>query len=139
MEYMVEKFQCPGCANGSNTKCGYYDYNTRKQQCVAHTCGTYFGVNNPIALGMPKGFHKPGFHANGKAKNKIDLSLHKKGYDPEYDHLNVPVWAMEEDGFLFVRVFSPRINITWIDVIEGGSLDLCPNAIDVSSFIDEID
>lgn len=139
MKVLVEKFQCPGCVGGSNTHCGAYNYSPNELRCVSHVLGTQIGLGNPIALGMPKGFNKPGFREDGHAKNRMDIRLWKSGTHPEWDHLNVPVWAMEEDGFLFVRTFAPRINCAWVDVIENGYLGMVPNAIDVSNFIDSID
>jgi hypothetical protein len=135
---LVEKFQCPGCVCGSDTKCGKYNYNSNDRRCISHVLGTSFGLNNNVALGLPKGFNKPGF--NGKTtKNTMDICLWVKGSYDGWDHLNVPVWAMEQDGFLFVRTFAPRINCSWVDVIEGGDLSLCPSAINVKDFIDSID
>lgn len=139
MEKLVEQFQCPGCVLGGDTKCGKYHYDGQCQRCISHCCGTSLGLGNPIALGMPKGFDKPGFQENGQARYKIDIRLWKVGSYPKWDHLNVPVWAMEKDGFLFVRTFAPRINCSWVDVIERGKFVLCPNAINVAEFIDEID
>lgn len=46
---------------------------------------------------------------------------------------------MVRDGFLFVRTFLPRINVSYVDVIEHGIMEMVPNAIDISEFIDEID
>jgi hypothetical protein len=137
MKELVEKFQCPGCVCGMNTDCGEYNYDHREMRCVSHICGTQLGLGNVIALGMPKGFNKTGFRE--QSRNKIDIRLWRKGTNPEWDRLNVPVWAMEKDGFLFVRTFAPRINMSWVDVIECGTLKLCPQAIDVSKFINEID
>jgi hypothetical protein len=65
----------------------------------------------------------------------------------DWDQFNVPVWAMEggksgdpdHAGFLFVRTYSPRVNRMAVDVIEGGTLELVPNAIDVGKFYDKID
>ena len=31
------------------------------------------------------------------------------------------------------------VDLSFVDVIEGGTLDLCPQALDVSKFIEEID
>ena len=140
MKNLVEKFQCPGCVCGSNTKCGSYNYDSGEYRCVSHVLGTSFGIGNLIALGMPKGFNKPGFTEDKKyAKNQMDIRLWEKGTFPNWNHSNIPVWAMEKEGFLFVRTFAPRINFAWVDVIEGGSLDLCPDAVNVAKFIDEID
>lgn len=46
---------------------------------------------------------------------------------------------MVKDEHLFIRRFEPRINRTRIDIIEKGTLDLCPNVINVGEFIDNID
>jgi hypothetical protein len=62
-----------------------------------------------------------------------------KGTHPDWDNLNVPIWALEKDGYLFVRTYMPRINDSFVDVVEEGLLGLCPTAIDVSKFYDEID
>lgn len=139
IEKLVERFQCPGCARGKNTDCGEYYYSPKEMRCSSHACGTYLGLSNLVAQGLPKGFNKPGIRDDGLNKNKIDIRLWIEGTYPEWDHLNVPVWAMVEDGFLFVRTFAPRINFSWVDVIEKGTLSMCPNAIDVSEFKNDID
>lgn len=69
----------------------------------------------------------------------MDIRLWVSGTKPEWDRLNVPVWAMVDDGFLFVRTFAPRVNMSWVDVIEGGDLSMVPNAINVGAFVGEID
>jgi len=141
MKKMVEKFQCPGCVCGCDTECGSFNYDDSELRCVSHVLGTSIGApGNSIALGLPKGFNKPGYSDNGKRmKNKMDIRLFPKGQHPTWDKLNVPVWAMEDEGFLFVRTFAPRINLSWVDVIDGAKIGLVPEAIDVSKFFDEID
>lgn len=140
----VERFQCPGCVCGSDTECGEYRFSEEHQRCTGHVLGTMIMPIGNVALGMPKGFDRPGIEHDQKnerfrTRNTIDVRFWDFDRHPEWDHLNVPVWAMEEDGFLFVRTFAPRVNMTWIDVIEGGTLGLVPNAIDVSTFLDDID
>lgn len=135
---LVERFQCPGCILGSDTKCGEYKFDQNQKRCVSHVLGTSVGLGNFFALGLPKGFCKPGFDGE-KIKNKIDVRLWDGDGHPEWNHLNVPVWAMEQDGFLFVRTFAPRINMSWVDVVDGGTLSLVPNAINVAEFLDNID
>jgi len=144
VEQFVEKFQCPGCVCGSDTQCDSYIPNTDGYgiHCNSHVCGTMIGFGNVVALGLPIGFCKPGFdfHADPpRSHNRMSIRLWRDGDDPGWDKLNVPVWAMVEDGFLFVRTFAPRINRTWVDVVEGGTLALCPGALDVAEFINEID
>lgn len=138
---LVEKFQCPGCVCGSDTKCGEYRIETSWGiVCKSHVLGTMaFPYVGSFALGLPKGFCRPGFDSNGQHRNKIDIRLWVSGERPEWDRCNVAVWAMERDGFLFVRTFAPRVNQTWVDVIESGTLAMCPNAINVGEFYDEID
>jgi hypothetical protein len=98
-----------------------------------------------IALGLPKGFNQPGWvpgekHPNNKMYTRCWL---KDTYEiterKHWDKFNVPVWALCKDGFLFVRTYSPRINQTYIDIVEEGTLDMVPDAIDVGQFYEEID
>ena len=68
------------------------------------------------------------------------IRLHTKEMKkPEWNKFNIAVWAMVENGYLFVRTYSPRINRSYIDVIEGGTLEMCPDAINVGEFHKEID
>lgn len=148
---MVKEFQCSGCVNGGDpNECAQYKPSDREMRCVGHCLGTRINFLL-FALGLPKGFNRPGFAEDSDDENappefihKMKIRLHPIGDDatakpPEWNRLNVPVWAMEHDGFLFVRTFAPRINCAWVDVIEGGTLALCPNAINVAEFVDEID
>lgn len=139
MKKLVEKFQCPGCVCGGDTNCDSYNYDPCELRCVSHVLGTQLGPGNIIALGMPKGFNRPGFREDGTAKNRMNIRLWETGTRPRWDKLNVPVWAIVKDSFLFVRTFAPRIDCTWVDVIKNGSLDMCPNAVNVAEFINEID
>lgn len=144
-EQMTEKFQCPGCVAGSNIKCGNYksgEYNA----CESHVLGTFISTQGNVALGMPKGFNRPGPKTDAPLiyglfdtanKMRIKFSVDKPLWD--YDEFNVAVWAMEKDGYFFVRLWLPRKNEIYVDVIKGGTIALTPNAIDVSKFIDEMD
>ena len=142
---IVEKFQCPGCVCGGDTKCG--SYKTEDSfgfVCRGHVLGTFCVPIGSFALGLPRGFNRPGFEdvfpSDGDGhRNRLTMRLWKSGTQPEWNQLNVAVWAMEYEGFLLVRTYSPRVNFTVVDVIEGGTLDLVPNAIDVGKFCDEID
>ena len=97
-----------------------------------------------MCLGLPKGFNRCGYEVDGdsmfKSTGRLLIRLWPKGTDPHYDKFNVPVWAMEKDGFLYVRTYMPRTNKGCTDVIEGGTItEFCPDAIDVGEFYDEID
>ena len=136
---MVEEFQCPGCICGSDTECGSFKYDDGWKRCTGHTM---LGLGNVIALGLPKGFNRPGWDFEKKeptCRSKMEIRLWPKGEYPEWNHLNVPVWGMEQEGFLFVRTFCPRINVSYVDVVEDETIDLIPNAINVAAFIDDID
>ena len=139
-EQMVEKFQCPGCVAGSDMECGAYK--AGYHGCDGHVTGTHILGIGCFALGLPKGFNRPGW-LKGRHNNQMNIRLwvspEEHGAECGWDKLNVPVWAMEKDGFLFVRTYSPRINETNVDVVQGGTLALCPDAIDVGEFADEID
>ena len=114
---LVEKFQCPGCVVGMDVTCGSFvmpDDIGEAAQCTGHILGTHKGLGNPMALGLPKGFHKPGWFRNDdtpggwKHRNQMEIRLWAKGTAPEWNDLNVPVWAMEQDDYLFVRTFFIR-------------------------------
>lgn len=140
LEAMVNRFQCPGCVCGSNTQCGKFKFDPTEMRCVSHVLGTYIMPSGNIALGLPKGFCKPGWESDGsRTLNKMSLRLWAKGTNPAWDNFNVAVWALEKDGHLFVRTHAPRINFSWVDVIEGGTLELVPSAINVEPFYDTFD
>jgi len=146
---MIEEFQCPGCTLGGDVECGgfkFEDWGEIGCQCTGHSAGTFMSGIGKIALGLPRGFNRVGTIKTGfeneddKTKRSTNIRLLAEIPKDVYDHLNVPVWAMEEDGYLFVRVMSPRINYTFVDVIKGGNIEeVCPDAIDVSTFVNEID
>lgn len=148
-EKLIKEFQCPGCVCGiSPTDCERYEYREMEGgsfRCEGHVCGTTMMPGGTIALGLPKGFCKTGFERDpfdktGKTqrgRNKMDLRIWPAGKTPQWDRLNVPVWAMERDGFAFVRTFSPRVNLSFVDVIEGGKLP--DGSINVGEFYEEID
>lgn len=135
---MIEEFQCPGCVCGIDPsscdkfkleEAGYF-------RCSSHVLGTFISPNvGPIVLGLPKGFCRMGHSLKGPYLRLWSDPAKSFGWND----CNVPVWAMEKDGYLFVRTFMPRLNLSVVDVIKGGTLALVPGAIDVSKFIDEID
>jgi len=142
-EEMIDEFQCPGCVCGTNTKnCEHVKVEKHGDyaQCTAHVLGTVLMPIGNIALGLPKGFNRPGWEFIPKrTSNQMVIRNWTDGTKPDWDKLNIPVWAMEKDGFLFVRTYMPRVNLTAVDVIEKGTLALCPQAIDVGQFYNEID
>lgn len=164
VETLIAKFQCPGCVCGIDpTTCRQYNPNPKRfaqtdQEyfvqigqtgvcCTNHVLGTSSLSYGHFALGLPKGFSRPPRNFSYRPQppseafpNEMNIRLWPIGTRPRWDSFNVPVWAVVQDGFLFVRTYSPRTgNGTAVDVIENGTLDLVPNAIDVSVFFDEID
>jgi len=143
MKRLVERFICPGCVAGCNTSCGKYKEPNGYNGCESHVVGT-IGIPYPgnFALGLPRGFNRTGWcPMKDKTHNKMVIRVWPDVSSTAllWDNLNVPVWAMEEDGFLFVRTYMPRTNNTAVDVVEGGTLEIVPGAINVGEFIDEID
>lgn len=144
LKEMVEKFQCPGCVCGSDTSCGKYKLGPGEEECGIGSCdghipGTLLYPGGKIMLGFPKGFNKVG--------EECPIQLHTKESSPEgWDELNVPVWGMEEDGFLFIRSYSPRVNRGRVLVFEGRKFKdkkypspVAPFTINVKDFLDDID
>jgi hypothetical protein len=150
-EEMVKEFLCPGCVCGGDTTCGSYKsggagYDAHGYfNCEGHVLGTHImGVGN-IALGMPKGFQRPP-HVRGENNTKdpvarMEIYLAPAGCPlPDTNKLNIPTWAMEKDGFLFLHVVSPRINYMRTFVLEGRTFaELPPGVVNVAEFYVEID
>jgi hypothetical protein len=144
---LIEKFLCPGCVCGMNVDCGHYKPGEGGDEkpgfeCLGHVLGTVLmpGIGN-IALGLPKGFNRPGYCPLCKrSPNQMPVRLWPAGTHPKWDDFNIPVWALEKDGFLFVRTACPRVAYYFVDVFEGGKAsELCPRAIDMTSQYDSYD
>lgn len=141
-QQLIEQFQCPGCVCGGDTKCDAFAFESLPNmfRCKSHVPGTTIMPGGRVSLGLPKGFDKVGLLIERPSDERSTNIRFITNPLKEYDHLNVPVWAMEKDGFLFIRTMCPRLNYTYVDIIEGGKIaDICPKAIDVATFIDEID
>jgi len=147
---MIEKFICPGCVGGNNTECGQYacPFDDKEEQgaCRSHVVGTMAIPIGSFAIGLPKGFNRAGFYPYASELTEKHNKMHIWVWpDPDkvpatnWDKFNVPVWAMEKDGYLFVRTYRPRINDSVVEVINRGTLDMVPNAIDVSRFWESMD
>ena len=141
---MTQKFQCPGCVCGSDTECGAYKLSSDCNSCDGHVLGTMVMGSGSFALGMPKGFCKPPRDLKDPNRRPVARMIIRFFESPEdhksqWDRCNIPVWAMEQDGYLFIRVYMPRIDMGAVEVIKGGKLDMAPGALNVAEFIDEID
>ena len=94
---LVEQFCCPGCVAGSDTSCGSYEPSTYGAGCDNHAAGTLMMPGGKIALGLPKGFNRVGATLGKRDGfySESNIRCWPKGDAPDWDHLNVPVWAME--------------------------------------------
>ena len=143
---MIEKFQCPGCTLGGDTDCGtlkFEELGYGMFRCSAHSAGTILMGAGKIALGLPKGFNKVGALSNSLTHRDFSTNI-RLVFNPEvfprFDRINIPVWAMEEKGYLFIRTYCPRINYGYVDVIKGGKIEeLCPDTVNPKDFYEEID
>ncbi len=134
-EEMVKEFQCPGCTRGMFED-GCYKPDEETFACAVHSAGTILAGAGNINLGLPKGFNRLGPIDTKLFPNNIRLFTNL----PDYDKFNVAVWAMEQNGYLLVRCYCPRINLTYVDVIKNGKLSQLPDSVfDVGKFIAEID
>jgi hypothetical protein len=138
---MIETFQCPGCVCGSNVECEAYKLERDEFfRCASHVAGTLAVPGGRFVLGLPTGFAKVGELDPKLHGASTNIRLWQKGTRPHWDRCNLPVWGIEKDEHLFVRTYMPRLNVACVDVIEDGRLkELCPNAVDVGAFVEEID
>jgi len=74
---IIEKFLCPGCVCGMDTKCGKFDTSSDYgHMCNGHVLGTSINLSIKIALGLPRGFCRSGpteDRKTGKIKMMIRL------------------------------------------------------------------
>jgi hypothetical protein len=151
---MVAQFQCSGCTCGHEPDtCKSADIREVQgcNACYGWSAGTFMSPGGAIAIGLPKGFNRMGqaksaqWEASEHKQDFIYIRLwesptHFTEHFTGYNRFNVPVWALEQDGFLFVRCYMPRTNFTVVDVIKDGKrADLCPNAMNVADFSAEMD
>lgn len=139
---IVEKFMCPGCTCGNSTsdcdRCNIISESMGDGvtgfTCSAWSAGTFSFPGGNIALGLPKGFNKVGQSKGSPWYIRImDKPL-------TYDVFNIAIWGIIQDGYVFIRSYSPRINVTNIDIfpyVEGYVLP--ESCVDVAEFIDKID
>lgn len=143
---MIENFQCPGCVCGSNTKCGNFKVINGSfdgLRCDGHVAGTRMSMIGSIYLGLPKGFNRV-----GKSHDSCEIWLYENKQFEYYNFCTLPIWAMEQDGYLFVRCYMPRVNMAVVQVIKCATskelIEYClknkiPFPQDVAEFYDEID
>jgi hypothetical protein len=146
---MIGEYQCSGCLLGGPdaAKCPKLQHIAISDdcfQCSSHVSGTSILGVGRIALGLPKGFNRVGMRLDDPfhATVSTNIRLWDAGARPSWNRTNVPAWAMEHEGALFVRTYLPRLNQSYVDVVDGGTLAIVPTftvPFDVGTFIDEID
>ncbi len=143
---MIEKFQCPGCACGSDTvTCKSFKMDDEPLcdgfRCSGHCAGTVMMPGGHINLGLPKGFDRCIKPRHTENFTNIRMHLNMETYHG--DKFNIPVWAMEQNGYLFVRTVMPRTDRIMVDVIKSAVFsDLSckfPGLVDVGEFHNDID
>lgn len=124
----IQKFQCIGCGLGGPgpKQCssfmmaeGYWVKRTKFYHCQKHTPGTFIAGCGKIYLGLPRGFNKIGaINASDRPERSNNIFIFEE--TPFYDEKNIPVWTMisEDNKWMFVRVYQPRINMSQIHIIE---------------------
>lgn len=150
---MIREFQCPGCGCGTYPDEGCESYKLAEDglpgsfRCEGWRPSTFMGGIGRICLGLPKGFTRTGMVEFGERPFCYIRLFEKPENRPEYNRFNIPVWAMEENGYLLVRCYSPRSNWLFVDVIKDGKVEMASfkdgpyehKAINVGDFINEID
>ncbi len=98
-----------------------------------------FGRGN---LGLPIPFARVQYReTREEVRTNIRLHMYPADYGTYWDGFNIPVWAMEKSGFLFVRTYSPRTDQSYVDVIQDGTLQMVRErfpVIDVGPVADKI-
>jgi len=144
---MIEDIQCPGCIHGTNPEtCKSFEFHNERDffVCKNWRPSTFMGGVGRLALGLPRGFCRTGMVEFGDTQFTY-IRLHETS-SVEYDKFNIPVWAMEKDGYLYVRCYSPRCNWLFVDVVKDGKLEQASfkdgdyehKAVDVGKFYDQI-
>jgi len=137
---IIQEYQCPGCVNGSDPqtceKFKLFEQNLDNWfKCENHWPGTsvngqqfHLGLPKPFALvkivaERAEKFAEPFFRFFQKNKHPM------YGTDFYYGARDIPVWALEQNGFLFVQVYSPRVKKTVVEIIEGGKISDLPTSV----------
>lgn len=152
---MVETFQCPGCAHGSDTQCGKFKLHELPAgtshegnklvpgfRCQNHQAAK-LGETQRVNLGLPVPFARVQYReGSSEVQTNIRMHLYPVNYGVYWDAFNVPVWALEKGDYLFVRTYIPRVDQSYVDIIKGGNVDLIrqthPNVIDIGPVADKI-
>ncbi|KKN55675.1 hypothetical protein LCGC14_0579770 [marine sediment metagenome] len=138
---MIEEFQCPGCVCGLDTTCLNFKFDDNDLwgfRCKGHAIGTTIMGIGHVALGLPKGFAR--INKSEQQTCKIRFHLDPIQIQKFSGKFNIVVWAMEKNGYFFMRTYSPRVDRSFVDVVKGKvDWNKLPGAFDVNEFIDDMD
>lgn len=121
----IQKYQCPGCMDGSDFKCVMPPINEGEWgvACGGHRVGTYAAGIGMILLGMPKGFNRLGSYDD----MKIGIfETYEDGWQEPigYSKWNIPTWKhLNEHGHTLIRGLSPRTNSPFLHVFLEDCMD----------------
>ncbi len=124
---VINTIQCPGCACGVNTtECDSFKFEREEgfYSCDNHCPGTMISGIGTIFLGLPHGFnHTIKMEVSyGKVVRLPYIRLWNEMPSQTWNRLNIPLWALEKDGFLYVKTACPRKCIYVVDVIVNGKV-----------------
>lgn len=110
-------------------------------RCRNHESST--NVGGYVNLGLPLPFSRVQYRdTREEVRTNIRLHLYPVEYGGYWDGFNLPVWAMEKHGFLFVRTYCPKTDQSYVDVIQDGSVALLlgvfGGCIDITNVADKM-
>lgn len=152
---MVNEFQCPGCIHGTDPEtCPKFELSDDRLggkplyfACKNWRPSTFMSGVGRICLGLEKGFNRTGRIEFGDNPFSYLRLFDNPENGPDYNKFNIPVWAMEKNGYLYVRCFCPRTCWIFVDVIKNGKMEnasfkdgnISYQAINAGEFFDEMD
>jgi hypothetical protein len=124
----AEKYQCPGCSNGVDTKCGFHSLALYRHDCQMHHPGTMEVGTGKLFLGLPSGFNRLGVY------NEMKIEIYPENEDLAdlFDKYNLPVWKTKYQDDTLVRGLRPRKNEPFLVVIQGQSKFDTINCVEIT-------
>jgi hypothetical protein len=123
---LIEKYCCNGCAR-AKIHCSDIEVNKKEgyRVCKNHLpAGLLSGFSFVMNYALPPGFNE--------TLQSTQIRIWEPGSRPSYNALSVAVWALEDDGLLFVRVLWPRTGWYYVDIVPEATIaEVCPSALDV--------
>lgn len=131
---MIDNFLCPGCMNGYKASENCKSFELVEDDNGGYKCGKHFPgttMGYPIILGLPPLFSSIGFLDKEKKRTYVRVY---EAFQDVWDENNVPVWAGEKDGYLFVKTFWALNPNVIIEVFKDGKVSDIPyHSVNVTS------